>query len=373
MVYKQQKEKPKGGNATMMTFQLNLSRPQEEELILQLQNARQRGDFQEYNRISALLSLADGHSMDEIGNILRSGVSTIYKWFKNYILDGIQALSSKKSPGRPSKLTKKQKKQLCEWVTKAPEACGFASSCWRTPMLQELILAKWGVFYSVHYLSQLLKNLGFSYQKAAFVAAAQDMEKRENWIKNQWPAILRQAKRKAAYLLFGDEASFPQWGTLSYTWARIGKQPVVKTSGNRQSYKVLGLIDYFTGKLFAKGHHGKLNADTYIEFLTEVLSKTRKHIILIQDGAPYHRGGKMKTFFEQHKNRLTMYQLPAYSPDFNPIEGLWKKIKTQGTHLKYFPTFDSLVNKVEEMIVQFSDSAQEVLALFGFYTKAQTA
>jgi len=39
-------------------------------------------------------------------------------------------------------------------------------------------------------------------------------------------------------ILFGDEArdphcgGFPQWGTLSYTWARRGKQPLVKTSGN---------------------------------------------------------------------------------------------------------------------------------------------
>ena len=70
-----------------------------------------------------------------------------------------------------------------------------------------------------------------------------------------------------AYLLFGDESSFPQWGSLNYTWARKGQQPVIKTSGSRKAYKVFGLIDYFSGQFFSKGHLGKLNADSYIAFL----------------------------------------------------------------------------------------------------------
>jgi transposase len=181
--------------------------------------------------------------------------------------------------------------------------------------------------------------------------------------------VLKNAKKRNAYILFGDEASFPQWGTLSYTWAEKGKTPIIKTSGNRKGYKVFGLIDYFSGKFFSKGIQGKFNADSYIDFLQGVLCKTRKHIFLIQDGAPYHRGKKIKAFFEKNKHRLTVESLPSYSPDFNPIEGLWKKIKDQGTHLKYFPTFDSLIDKVNEMLIKFSDTSKEVLALFGFYNK----
>jgi hypothetical protein len=59
--------------------------------------------------------------------------------------------------------------------------------------------------------------------------------------------------------------------------------------------------------------------------------------------------------------------IPSFSPDYNPIEMLWKKVKQAGTHLQYFPTFDSLVIKVEEMLELFSDVKNEVLSLFGFY------
>jgi transposase len=42
----------------------------------------------------------------------------------------------------------------------------------------------------------------------------------------------------------------------------------------------------------------------------------------------------MQQFFTAHAARLTIEQLPSYSPDFNPIEHLWKKVKKEATHLK---------------------------------------
>jgi len=88
------------------------------------------------------------------------------------------------------------------------------------------------------------------------------------------------------------------------------------------------LIDDFSGRFFFKGHdEGRLNSESYQDFLTEVMSKTRKHIILIQDGAKYHTSKAMKEFFAKRADRITVYNLPSYPPDYNPIEKLWKKIK----------------------------------------------
>ena len=94
--------------------------------------------------------------------------------------------------------------------------------------------------------------MGFTYQKAKFVSDHLNEEKRNQWLTKTWPEILALVKEQNAYLLFGDEASFPQWGTLSYTWARRGQQPTIKTAGKRKGYKVFGLIDYFTGRFFYK-------------------------------------------------------------------------------------------------------------------------
>lgn len=127
------------------------------------------------------------------------------------------------------------------------------------------------------------------------------------------------------------------------------------------------------GRFFSKGHKGKLNSESYIEFLSDVLGKTKKHIILIQDGATYHISKKMNAFFNQHADRITVYRLPTYSPDYNPIEKWWKKVKQAGIHLHYFPTFDSLIEKVEDTLELFANTKNEVLSLFGFYRQLSAA
>lgn len=300
-----------------MHFDLNLSKRQVEKLQELLTEAEYRGRLPEMKRYMAVLGYYYHKSFDQVAVTLQVSIQAVRDWIKQYFVNGPEGLKSKKSPGRPSKLTKAQKKQLSKMIVDGPAACGFPGACWRTPMLQHLIQHKFGVFYSAIYLSELLKNMGFSFQKAKFVAAKKDDEKRAEWLKKIWPEILKLSQKKNASILFGDEASFPQWGTLNYTWAPIGQQPVVQTSGNRKSYKVFGLIDYFTGNFYSKGHEGKLNSESYIEFLLDVLNKTRKHLILVQDGAPYHRGKDMKEFFKKHADKITVFRLPSYSPDYN--------------------------------------------------------
>lgn len=351
----------------MIPFTLRLSKKQKEQLASSMNRAESAGDLAKVKRLLTILLFDMNNTVQEIKEVLQVSDQSIRKWIKTYLIKGLRGLRSGKSPGRPPKLTKKQRKELYECLKASPEVHGFPGSCWRSPMVQHLIEERFGVFYNVHYISELLHSLGLSYQKAAFVASKQDKQARQAWLESVWPEILSLGEKKNAYILFGDESSFPQWGSLSYTWAPIGKQPIVQTSGSRRGYKVFGLIDYYSGRFFSKGHEGKLNGDSYVEFLEEVLAKTRKHIILIQDGAPYHKSKRVTEFFQSNRKRLTVYRLPSYSPDFNPIEKLWKKIKEKGIHLKYFPTFDDLKNKVNQMLDIFEDAKREVLALFGFY------
>ena len=335
-----------------------------------LHQAQNNGDFHTAKRIMAIVAVSEETIYSVIASTLKVSEESIRLWVNAFLLRGLEGLRINKPSGRPSKLTKSQKKQLDKIITEGPTKAGFSGACWRSPMVQLLIYERFGVQYSVHYISQLLKNMGFSYQKAKFVADHKDPEKRKQWIQKTWLEILKLAKEKDAFILFGDEASFPQWGSLSYTWAKKGQQPVVKTSGNRRSYKVFGLIDYFSGRFFCKGHDkGRLNSESYKSFLTATLSKTRKHIILIQDGARYHTSKAMKRFFAKKANRITVYELPSYSPDYNPIEKLWKKIKEKEIHLQYFPTFETLKNKVEEALLHFKNMKNEILSLFGFYNE----
>lgn len=349
----------------MLFFHLSIPKVERKVLKTALKTARQQGNARKVTRLEAVRAVAEGWTRAETAAVFGVTEETVQEWVKHYVSGGIRALTPKKSPGRPPKLTPAQKAELAQVVEAGPEAAGFPGACWRTPMLQEWIWDRFRVLYNVHYLSELLRNLGFSFQKARFVSDHLDEVARHRWQTVTFPALVAQAKESKAWLLFGDEASFPQWGTLSYTWSRKGQQPTVKTSGKRKGYKVLGLIEYFTGRFWYQGHDGKLNSESYQAFLQQVLDSTDRPVIVIQDGARYHTSKAMQAFFATHADRLTIAQLPSYSPDYNPIEKLWKRIKEKETHLHYFPTFEALTEKVQQALFNFQNAEEEVLSVCG--------
>src|SRR5262249_28076847 len=140
--------------------------------------------------------------------------------------------------GRPAKFTPTQKKRLVELIEAGPLVVGFETACWNSVFIRGLIWRAFGVLYNRHYFCTLSRNLGFAFQKARCVSDHLDAAKRLAWLEHKWPAIGRAAKRCHGLILFEDEASFAQWGSLSYTWARRGQQPEVPTSGKRKGYKV---------------------------------------------------------------------------------------------------------------------------------------
>jgi len=239
-----------------------------------LQQAQSKGDSRKAKRIMAVLAVVDGGLYSVIANTLKVSEESIRLWVNAFLLKGVKGFNYIKPPGKPSKLTKTQRKQLDKLISQGPQKSGFPGACWRSPMIQWLIYEKFGVEYSVNYIPQLLKSMGFSYQKAKFVADHKDPEKRKQWLEQKWPDILKLAERQ---------------------------------------------------------------------------------------------------FFAKKAYRITVYDLPSYSPDYNPIEKLWKKIKEKEIHLHYFPTFNSLKNKVEEALLHFKDLKNEVLSLFGFYNKLAEA
>ena len=346
---------------------ITFTRPTVNTLTQELQAAFRRNDLRRVKRITALLQLADGYAPPAVADRLGLARSTVYAWLRAFLVAGSASLRPHPAPGRPPKLTPTQKQLLCELVTSGPEAAGYQTGCWTSALLQDLIHREFGVVYHVHYLSELLRNLGFSYQKARFVSDHLNATQRDHWRTETWPALLQAARRRGALLLFGDEASFAQWGSLAYTWAPCGQQPVVKTGGKRKGYKVFGLIDYFTGRLFSAGHSGRFNAESYCDFLAGVLAQTTQPLILIQDGARYHTAAKTREFFSKHMDRLQVAQLPSYSPDYNPIEHLWRTIKRHNTHNRYFPAFSDLTMAVETALGHFQQHPHEVKQLMGTY------
>ena len=356
---------------TSVNTRIHLTRQTVNAMQERLRGAYERGDVRLVRRISALLEHFVQHTpIAELGERWGFSVPCFYVWVNALLVQGLESLVYHHGGGRPAKLTKSQKKRLGDLIDAGPQAAGFEPACWNSLLIQELIRREFAVLYDRYYVCELLRNLGYSFQKAQFVSDHLDAARRQAWRTQEWPHILREARRRKAWILFGDEASFPQWGSLSYTWARQGQTPTVKTTGKRKAYKTFGLIEFFSGRLFHQGIDGKFNSDSYQAFLLSVLAQTTEHLFLIQDGAKYHTSKATKQFFAQHTDRLTVFQLPSYSPDYNPIEYLWRKTKKRATHNHYFEQFQEIIDSVEKALEHFVQHATEVLGLFGKYSDA---
>ena len=349
-----------------MQIRITLSSETTQKVEVIEKRARRRGEYRVLRRIAAIRQIAEGLSVEMIAKTFGLAEQTIRNWRKAFILRGVSTLIYKKPPGRPAKLSDKQRKELAEIIEAGPQKAGYASACWTSLMIQEVVSKRFHVVYERHYVCELLGKLGFSYQKAKFDSDHLNEEARQAWLEETWPQILAEAQKNNGMILFGDEATCAMWGSLGRTWSRKGQQPEIKTSGKRKGYKLFGLVDYFTGQFFHKTTQGRFNSETYKAFLTEVLEKTTHPLIVIQDGARYHTSKACKAFFAEQK-RLSVYQLPSYSPDFNPIEYLWKKLKSRSTHNHYFESFDKLVTTVDEGLAFFASTPNEVLSLMGHY------
>jgi transposase len=353
---------------TPVSLRIQVSAATIKALHTRLQQAYLKDDVRLVRRTTVVIDLLVHHvPMAVLCERWDLSSSCLYDWQRAFLLHGMESLHYRHSGGRRPKLTPRQKKRLVELLEAGPQVVGCETACWTSVLLRVLIWREFGVLYNRQYVCTLLHNLGFSFQKARFVSDHLDAAKRLAWLQDKWPAIVRAAKRCKGVILFEDEASFAQWGSLSYTWARQGRQPEVPTSGKRKGYKVFGAIDYVSGRLFFQGIEGRFNSESYQAFLQMILAQTTQHLFLIHDRARYHTSAATQAFLAAHRDRITAEPLPSYSPDYNPIEFLWKKTKQRATHNQYFKEFIALTVSVDKALAYFATHPDTVLGLFGRY------
>jgi len=170
-------------------------------------------------------------------------------------------------------------------------------------------------------------------------------------------------EKGAVRLFFEDEASFARVSTPKHCWAAKGVRPVIQSQGVLCFVEVFGAVEPETGDFFYKVTEREKpikkkagrrrdgeTAETVMPKLKEKGRKSRlmnefmqklcdKYpndlIILVCDNAGWH-----KSQYTVIPERLTLLHIPPYTPEMNPIEQLWREIRTSGFYNKYFDTIE---------------------------------
>ncbi|WP_413105735.1 IS630 family transposase [Streptomyces sp. Inha503] len=139
-------------------------------------------------------------------------------------------------------------------------------------------------------------------------------------------------------MCFEDEAGFTRRPPRGRTWGRCGHTPVVTVSGRRSGrLSVAGLIALRPGsrsrlchRLIAppagKGKRRSMSERDFLALLDGTHQLIKAPVVLVWDRLNTHVSRTVRELIEA-REWLTVFLLPAYSSDLNPVEGVWAHLK----------------------------------------------
>jgi transposase len=267
-----------------------------------------------------------GWTQRDIAVALDASEGAVSRWLAAARRGGPEALRSHPGPGPSAKLTPEQFRLIPDFLWHGAEAYGFRGDVWTCERVAGVIGEEFGVSYSKSQVSRLLKRLGWTPQVPITRAIQRDEEAIGRWRVGPWPALLEKARRERRTLVFVDESGFYLLPGVVKTYAPKGRTPVVDEWQTRDHLSVMGGVTP-QGKVYSLVRPKPLNGLHSIEFLVHLGRLVGDRLLVIWDGSPIHRRAEVKAFVAEAGGKIHLEALPAYAPDLNPVEWLWRQLK----------------------------------------------
>jgi len=113
------------------------------------------------------------------------------------------------------------------------------------------------------------------------------------------------------------------------------------TFGLRKTAHVYGAIALDDAR-FTYQFAPVFNGHTFHLFLQLLVRRYRgRKVFVVLDNGPAHwLDDAGRRWLAANRHRIELHRLPPYSPELNPIEGVWKATRLRTTHNRFFPTVD---------------------------------
>ena len=143
----------------------------------------------ERRRLRAIQLLEEGHSFRSVAAQVHSSLSSVIRWQQAYQTRGKSGLKSKPTPGRPSRLSQKEKAKLLRILVRGSLAYGYQTDLWTLQRIREVIVGEFGVHYSLPHCWNLMIAFGWSCQKPVKRAKERNEEAIGKWKRWVWPQL----------------------------------------------------------------------------------------------------------------------------------------------------------------------------------------
>jgi len=175
--------------------------------------------------------------------------------------------------------------------------------------------------------------------------AKADPEKQKEFLEQELQPRLDEAQAGKRVVLFMDAAHFVLAAFLGFLWS-VTRVFIPAPSG-RQRFNVLGALNAMTHEMVTIANDTYITAQSVCALLEKIAALyVGRPITIFLDNARYQRCARV---MEKAKSlNIELCFLPAYSPNLNLIERVWKFVKKKCLYSKYyekFPAFKEAISK----------------------------
>jgi len=320
-------------------------------------------DVRQRQRLQAILLATSGrHGYRDIAQIVGCATSTFALWLNKYLAGGVaELLRRDPPPGMSSPIGAPQVQQELR--------AGLQSGRWRTAGQ----VAAW--LKEVHGIERAAKSM---YRWLGKAGGALRVPRPAHVMQNpptaaafraeveQRLAELALPKDKPVKIWVADESRFGLHTQSRRCWALRGQRVVIEQQQRYEWEYVYGALEVVAGGAEFR-FMPSVGLDLSRDFLQQIAASdpAAEHVV-IWDQAGFHpRAGDLRL-----PARIHLLPLPPYSPELNPIEGLWDQVQDLTCNRRH-ASLDALEETLTAALRPFWETPAKVLSLIHYWLHTQ--
>lgn len=215
-----------------------------------------------------------------------------------------------------------------------------------------------GLKRSIPQVEKFLKKMGLKCRKVGCLPAKADPEQQADFLSQQLQPRLDEAQAGQRVVFFVDAAHFVLAPFLGFLWcfARV----FIPAPAGRQRFNVLAALNAVSHDLILVSNDTYITAASVCTLLHQLAAlNLTVPITLVLDNARYQRCALVQDLAAIL--HIELLYLPAYSPNLNLIERLWKFVKKEALYSHYYQNFATFKAAIIEVLNETSGKHKQAL------------
>jgi transposase len=311
-------------------------------------------DKRVYERLSTVLWVGGGKDRFEVADLVGCSVRQVAEWLRIYRNEGLDALCTLHYKGDPGKLSARQVGRLKEEIR--------TGRFHTADQVRHWVEEAFHVSYTASGIKDLLHRIGASYHKVTGFFWRANPNQQRAFVKN-YRRHQRAARRAGKVRRYCVDACHPIWGLdLVYCcWLLVGQRLFVGMGDGRKRLNILGAYcpedhEYLDLRLTRDNINGEQFVNL-LRLLRAAHPEVEKFLLYV-DGARYYTKPVVQEWLRRHPE-FRLVPIPAYSPNLNLIERLWKFLRKRALS-RWHKTFAEMQAAVSAVLDHLSDYRAEL-------------